>query len=469
MNHDLEPSGEEMRALVVAALDRLVPYVEQLGRGPARDVDGAAALVSRLREAMPSAGRPLDATLDRLFDEALCKGNDSAGPGYLAYVPGGGLFHAALGDFIAKTLNRFVGIWGGAPGLVQLELNVIRWLCDVVGFGPEAGGYLATGGSMANFSAVFTARRRRLGDDLRDARIYTSDQAHHSVLRAAVLAGFAPNAVRTIPTDDRWRMDVSALEAALAEDRDARPFLVVAQAGSTNTGATDDLHALADVCAAHGLWLHVDAAYGGFFLLTEHGRRLMTGIERADSVTLDPHKGLFLPYGTGALVVRDRDDLRKAHSMTGDYLSDLQSDPDHVDFCLVSPELSREFRGLRVWLPLQLLGTAAFRDQLEEKLTLAREAAEALRALPDVELFNGPELSVVAFRGRFEGDENALNQKWLDAVNARRRVLLSGTWLRGAYVLRICVLCFRTHREHVRAALDDLREELEALRASAGR
>lgn len=454
-----------MRFMVHAAMDRLIPYIEGLGQRPARDVEGAEALATQLKEGMPSVGRALDATLDLLFDEALSKGNNSAGPGYLAYIPGGGVFHAALGDFIAKAINRFVGVWAGSPGLVQLELNVIRWFCDLVGFGPESGGYLTTGGSMANFSAMFTARCCKLGHDLSNARIYTSDQAHHSVARAAVLAGFPAEVVRTIPSDDKWKIDTHALEKAVVAERTARPFLVIAQAGSTNTGATDDLHAVADICAEHDLWLHVDAAYGGFFLLTEQGRKLITGLERAHSVTLDPHKGLFLPYGTGALVVSDQGDLRRAHNMTGDYLSDLQSEREHVDFCLISPELSREFRGLRVWLPIQLTGADVFRQQLEEKLELARVATEALRAMPGVEIVAEPELSVVAFRARFEGDEDELNLRWLEAVNARRRVLLSGTYLGGAYVLRICVLCFRTHRERVNMAIEDLREELRALRA----
>jgi aromatic-L-amino-acid decarboxylase len=464
VKYPLEPGPEEMRALVRMAMDRLIPYIEGLGDRPAREVNGAADLVARLEEVMPETGRALDATLDLLFEEALSKGNNSAGPGYLAYIPGGGLFHAAVGDLIAKTLNRFMGIWTASPGLVQLELNVVRWFCDLVGFGPEAGGYLASGGSMANFSAVFTARRCKLGDDMRDARIYASDQAHHSVARAAMLAGFSANQVRSIPSDHRWRIDTNALKDALAADRHARPFLVIAQAGSTNTGAVDDLSTLADICDRQDLWLHVDAAYGGFFLMTEHGRKLMVGIERADSVTLDPHKGLFLPYGTGALVVRNQDDLHYAHSMTGDYLSDLQTERRHVDFCLISPELSREFRGLQVWLPFQLLGSEVFREQLKEKLELTRVATEALRVMPGVDIVAEPQLSIVAFRARFDRNEDALNQLWLEAVNARGRVLLSGTWLRGIYVLRICLLCFRTHRDRVDLAIEDLNKELRVLR-----
>lgn len=463
----LEVDSEEMRNLAAKALDHLVSYIDGLGDRAARDISGAGDLAARLEGTMPAEGRAPDEVFDLLFGEVLSKGNSAAGPGYLAYIPGGGLFHAALGDLIAKTVNRFVGIWAGSPGLVQLELNVLRWFCDLVGFGPEAGGYLSTGGSLANFGAVFTARRCLLGDDLSEGRIYTSDQAHHSVIRAALLAGFAERQIRSIPSDRYCRIDVSALAAAVESDAAAQPFMVIAQAGSTNTGAIDDLGAVADLCYRHKLWLHVDAAYGGFFLLTEHGRTRMAGIERADSITLDPHKGLFLPYGTGALLVHDQTHLQRAHSMTGDYLSDLQRDPRHVDFCLVSPELSRESRGLRVWLPLQLVGTRAFREELEEKLALCSMATEALRGMPGVEIVAEPELSIVAFRACSGENEDEFNQRWLEAVNERGRVLISGTWLRGRYVLRLAVLNFRTHRERVEMAIEDLDNTLRELQRAS--
>jgi aromatic-L-amino-acid decarboxylase len=241
---------------------------------------------------------------------------------------------------------------------------------------------------------------------------------------------------------------------------------VVANAGSVNTGAIDPLGPLADLCARHRLWLHVDAAYGGFFLLTERGRRALAGIERADSIVLDPHKSLFLPYGTGALLVRDGAALRRAHSVTADYMPPLSNDDELIDFCEISPELSRPFRGLGVWLPLKLLGAAPFRQALDEKLDLARWAADQLRAIPEVEILAEPELSLLAFRlapaalAGAAGNRDRLdrlNRDWLARVNARRRVYLTGTMLGNRFALRICVLSFRTHRDRVEQALDDLR------------
>jgi aromatic-L-amino-acid decarboxylase len=223
----------------------------------------------------------------------------------------------------------------------------------------------------------------------------------------------------------------------------------------------DDLQALADLARGEGLWLHAEAAYGGFFLLTGEGRRRMAGIERADSIVLDPHKGLFLPYGTGALLVRDASTLRRAHALSADYMPSTQEDPGLVDFNQLSPELSRSFRGLRVWLPLRMHGIGPFRANLEEKLELARLACDALRGVPDVEILAEPQLSIVAFRLRPAGRDadalDRLNRSFLERINARRRVFLTGTLLRGRFALRICVLSFRTHRDRIEAGLDDIR------------
>jgi aromatic-L-amino-acid decarboxylase len=262
-------------------------------------------------------------------------------------------------------------------------------------------------------------------------------------------------------------MRLDHLQATVRRDRDdgRRPFLVVGSGGTTNTGAVDDLSALADVAERDHLWLHVDAAYGGFFALTERGRRALSGLERADSITLDPHKGMFLPYGTGALLVRDVATLRRSHATEGAYLPAMQDADAFVDYCQISPELSRPFRGLRLWLPLQLAGVGAFRAALDEKLDLARAAAEALRGMPGVEIVAEPELSTVAFRavwpGLDAGETDARNRRLMDDVNRRRRVYLTGTTVNGQFLIRICVLSFRTHRDRIEQGLADIRAALE--------
>jgi aromatic-L-amino-acid decarboxylase len=452
-----------MRALVDQAMERILCHIASLPDQKVSDIAGARDLALSLVEPMPESGAPFPEILDLLFDRLIPKTYNTASPGYLAYIPGGGLFHAAVADLIADACNRYVGVWTAAPGLAQVEANVLRWFCDIVGYPCRARGILTTGGSLANFTAVVTARRDRLPENFLSGILYASDQVHHSVLKAALLAGFPEKNVRAIPVDERFRLRIDALRAQLAADRrdGLTPFLVVASAGTTNTGAVDDLQALADLAELERLWLHVDAAYGGFFMLTDRGREIMRGIDRADSITLDPHKALFMPYGLGSLLVREGDALRRAHAVNADYMPPMQEDPDLVDFCLYSPELSREFRGLRIWLPFKLHGAGAFRAYLEEKLDLAEWAARELLKIPGMEIVARPQLSLLAFRLAPEGagleELNSLNKRLIAAVNDRQRVFLTGTTIGGMFILRICVLHFRTHLDRMEAALEDIR------------
>jgi aromatic-L-amino-acid/L-tryptophan decarboxylase len=467
--HPLELSPTAMRRLVDAAMERIVPHVASLGQQPAADVLGAVALARALIEPLPRQATPLPELLDLLFDRAVPKSFNAAGPGYLAYIPGGGLFHAAAADLIADAVNRYTGVFAAAPALAQLEANVLSWFAEIVGYPRAARGILTSGGSLANFTALVTARRERLPENFLAGTIYASDQTHHSVAKSAILAGFPAANVRKVACDGEFRVRLDALEEAVAADR-ARgllPFLVVGNAGTTNTGAVDPLADLAALARRLGLWFHVDAAYGGFFLLTAAGRRAMRGIELADSLVLDPHKGLFLPYGTGALLVRDGQALRRAHSIAADYMPSLQDDSDLVDFCEYSPELSRPFRGLRVWLPLKMHGIGPFRAALEEKLALAAWAHREVAAIPGMEILAAPQLSLFAFRfdpgGLAVAELNRLNRELLARVNARQRVHLTGTLLGDAYALRICVVSFRTHRDRMEQCMEDLRAAIREL------
>jgi aromatic-L-amino-acid decarboxylase len=458
-----------MRALVDAAMARIVVHLESLPEQPAFDLDGARELSRSLVESMPEQGTPPEELLDLVFQASL-KSFNTAGPGYLAYIPGGGIFHAAVADLIADAVNRYVGVWLAAPGLSQLEANVVRWFCDILGYPAAARGMLTSGGSLANFSAIVTARRERLPSDFLRGTLYASDQVHHSVEKAAILAGFPPESVRMVPSDDRFRLGLDALDELIEQDRGAgrEPFLLVTSAGTTNTGAVDDLDGAADLAQRHGLWLHADAAYGGFFALTERGREVMRGLERADSITLDPHKGLFLPYGTGSLLVRDGAALERAHALGAEYMPAMSDTEEFVDFCQLSPELSRPFRGLRVWLPFKLAGAGAFRQQLEEKLDLAHWAWEQLREIEGIEIVAEPQLSIVAFRLIRPGTDleqtNRLNRELLERINARRRVYLTSTTVNGVFMLRICVLSFRTHFERMEQGMDDIRAAVAELR-----
>ncbi|MEA2561321.1 MAG: aromatic-L-amino-acid/L-tryptophan decarboxylase [Acidobacteriota bacterium] len=471
-DHPLELSGDEMRHLVEAAMERIAKHVDTLPEQPASSTEGGLRLARSLAEPLPQDGTPFPKLLDLLFDRAVPRSLNTAGPGYLAYVPGGGLLHSAIADLIADSVNRYVGLFVSAPGLGQIEANVLAWFRELAGYPPESGGILTSGGSLSALTALITARRERLPENFLSGVLYWSDQVHHSLEKAAILAGFPAANLRKLPSDEHFRLRVDALESAVEEDRrrGLTPFLVVASGGTTNTGAVDPIEEIAKTAQRHDLWLHVDGAYGGFFLLTEEGRRLLRGIELADSVVLDPHKSLFLPYGTGALLVRDAGALRRTHSTTADYLPESRDDPDQVDPSEMSPELTRPFRGLRIWLPLKMHGIGPFRVELEEKLALARWAAEELKTIEGIEVVAEPQLSTLAFRlnpGGLESDDlNRLNRRLMKTINDCKRVFLTGTKLGDRFVIRICVLSFRTHRDRMEVCLEDVREAVRTLTPS---
>ena len=356
-----DPAPEDMRSMAAAVTDALIAWTGGLENAPAEATDGALELAQRLAAAPPEIGtRDFDRVLNDALDAAR-RTFEYSGPGYLAYIPGGGLYTAALAEFLAQGLNRYVGLWQPSPAIVQLEENVTRWLCALFDFpAVTSQGVLTSGGSMANLSAVVTARHARLGEDFLDGTYYVTDQVHGSITKAATIAGFGQRNLRLVPTDAELRMDPDALAATIAVDRAAglRPFMVVAAAGTTNTGAIDPLDAIAAIAEREGIWFHVDAAYGGFFQLTDRGRAAFQGSSRADSITLDPHKGMFLPYGTGGLIVRDREAMRAAHFEGADYLQDLPPSGALPNYNELTPELSRDVRGLRVWFPLVLHGVA---------------------------------------------------------------------------------------------------------------
>jgi aromatic-L-amino-acid decarboxylase len=473
---NLDFTADEMRAMADAVVARAIAHVSALDTAHACGDVNAEALCRSLREPAPAAPARLDALLGPLFDEWIPRSFTAPGPGYLAYIPGGGVYPAALADFIADTTNRYTGVWQAAPALLQLEANALDWLRDWMQFPPAARGLFTRGGSMSNFSAILCARERHLGVDVRRGTIYTSSQAHHCVIKAAKLAGVFPDRVRRIGVDADFRMRVDDLEANVAADRAAglTPFAVVSSAGTTNTGAVDPLEAIGDLCAREGLWHHVDGAYGALFHAVPGLRPLLAGLPAADSLTLDPHKGLFLPYGTGALLVRDGEALRAAHGL-GEHAPYLPDHPDPAEFYDPSehgPDLSRDFPGLRMWLTVKLYGTARLEAAIREKRELAVWAAERVEAVPGVVMVARPQLSLFAFHLRWPGStpagENAATADLLRRVTARGRVMLTGCTVDGRVLARVCVLCFRTRRDRVEEAVQHVAEETAAILENRG-
>ncbi|ANZ43125.1 amino acid decarboxylase [Lentzea guizhouensis] len=439
----LQPDRETRAEWTKAVTAFVEEFVEGLEAAPA-SAPGTALLPP------PPAETPGElADLLAQFGQAAHEAVETAGPRYLAYFPAGGLYSSVLAELLAQVTNRYTGVASTAPSLVALEHSVIRWFCTEFGLPEGSGGVFTTGASLATLSAVHTAREHH--DVGREGVIYVTAHTHHCVAKAARITGFPAERVRVVPG---LRMDVATGRSMIAEDRAAglKPFLVVGTAGATSTGIVDPLDDIAALAAAEGLWFHVDAAYGGAFQLTTRGRAVLHGISRADSIAWDPHKSLFLPYGTGVLLVRDEARLRAAHVADGDYLQDLDHGTGLPDYSDLGPELTREFRGLRVWLPLHLHGVAAFREALDEKLDLARYVRDALADVDGLEVLPS-ELSVVVFRAA----DDEMSERLLTAINDSRRFFLSSTRLDGRYALRLCVLSHRTHREHVEELVDLVR------------
>ncbi len=403
---------------------------------------------------VPECPAEVASVLALVRDEVDGPGLQPASGGHLGYIPGGGIFPGALGDLLAAVTNRYAGVRYAGPGAVAVENLVLRWLRRELGLPEGAHGTLTSGGSIATLVAFCAARdaRQLRARDYERAVVYVTRQAHHCIKKALVIAGLGDTVQRVIPVDHRFRMQPAALRSQIDADRCAglSPFLLVATAGTTDTGAIDPLLELGHIAQAEGLWYHVDGAYGGAFKLVPVLRPRLAGLELADSVVVDPHKGLFLPYGTGAVLVRDPRHLAPSNNHRGAYLqdvTDLEDEPSPAD---LSPELTRHFRGLRMWLPLVLHGAARFRAALHEKHLLACHFHAEVRSL-GFEVGPEPELSVALFRWvpRDGTDADACNRRILAEVLADGRIFLSSTTVDGVFWLRVAILCFRTHREHV--------------------
>jgi glutamate/tyrosine decarboxylase-like PLP-dependent enzyme len=355
-----------------------------------------------------------------------------------------------------------------------MERSLVRWMAGLVGYPETAGGDLTSGASIANLEGIVTARDAvgiSSGDVPRSV-VYRTSQTHHCVDKALRIAGLAELVVREVALDDHRRMRPDALEAAVKADVAAGlcPWLVVATAGTTDTGAVDPLSAIADIADAHGLWLQVDAAYGGFFILTDPGRRILAGIERSRTVIMDPHKGLFLPFGSGALIVRDERQLAEAHRYSASYLHDAQESRGVFSPSDLSLELTRPFRGPRLWLPLKLFGLAPFRAALEEKLLLARYFHGRLAEMDGWVVGPEPDLSVVTYRYvPLRGDADDFNRRLLKAVCADGSAVISATEIDGAYTLRLAILHYRSHLDEVDRLLEILAREATRLEAGESR
>jgi len=469
-----------MRRLGYRAVDRIVEHLLSLGEQPVAGRGTAADFAALVDEPLPRAGRGADDSLDFFWSRVVPGSTKLNHPRFHGFIPSASSFHGALGKLLDAGANPFVGSWLGGATVAALELTVLRWIAEAVGYDPAAAGIFTSGGSIANLCALAAAEAasereaegaaagarvsgasananasRRL--EARGA-IYVSEQGHGSFEKAALTLGHLPSSLRRVPVDDRFRLRLDRLSAMLDADAAAglRPLAVCANAGTTNTGAIDPLPGIADLCRARGVWLHVDAAYGGFAALCDEGRRKLQGMERADSLTLDPHKWLYSPMGTGCVLVRDRRALETAFRAHGEYLKDVPR--DEVNFFDRGPEMSRPGRVLAVWMLLRAAGLDAVAEQVEWDLRLARLAEDLLGRVPELEIVCPAELSIVTFRARARPGETEAQRAARDGAIVERtlasgELLISSTVLAGSSALRLVVLNHRTTEAEIRRSV----------------
>ena len=457
-------TAEEMRAMGYAVVDMLIARIEALRDGPVLQTDTLTAMRARLDGAPTSGPRDFAELLRVLDEDVLPFVGHFDHPRFFGYIPGAGTWPAALGDLIAAATMLDAGSWRESVGPSALELTVLDWFRDWVGYPESAAGVLVSGGSAANLTAIACAREALIGPMSPRVVMYTGDQTHSSVARAARHLGFRPDQLRVLPTDDDFRLRpgdvIAAIDADLAADR--LPFLVSANVGTTNTGAIDPIGELAEACHERGVWLHVDGAYGAFAILTERGKRAIRGMEQADSITLDPHKWLSMPFEAGCLLVRDGRMLERAFELHPEYLSEGGHD-DGVNFADRGLQLTRTSRAIKVWLAIETFGLDAFRAAIDRAMDQTRAAQARIEADPRLELVTPASLGILTFRRRGHPDEPSIvtdrrNEVIVRSLAAGGEVLVTATQIQGRYAIRLCVLNHTTEDEDVTFAIDRVAE-----------
>ena len=458
----LQMPPEVMLDLAHKTAELIVERIESLSNEGAWDGDFRQELEDQLVEDPPEDGRPAAEVLERAARQILPFAARNDHPRFFAFIPSSPTWPGVLADFMVAGYHVNQCTWLTSSGPSQLELVVIDWIRRWLGYPETAGGLFTSGGSAASVDA-FVAAREEAGHPER-ATVYMSDQSHSAHIRAARIVGIRPECVRMIPTDGRFRLDVEALARAVADDRAAgfNPIAVCANDGAASTGAIDPLEVMADFCEAEGIWLHVDAAYGGFAIVTEEGKRLLRGIERADSIGLDANKWFFQPYEAGILLVKDIRTLERAFAVKHDVLQDTIWGANHPNFSDRGLHLSRSVRALKVWVSIQTFGMAAFRSAVAKGMELAARAEAYVRASPNLDIANPASLGILCFR--INPPDAGLDEKALDEINrtvlARvfwdDRAFISSTLLHGTFALRLCIVNHTT-------TWDDVRETLETV------
>jgi len=459
-------SSEEFRAAGHGLVDRVADFLGTLRSRPVAPGLLPAEIRARLGgDGPPEAGAPAARLLGEAADLLFANSVFSGHPRFLAYIMCSGAPIGALADLLASAVNPNLGAWHLAPMATEIEAQAIRWIAEMLGYPRSAGGVLSSGGNMANFIGFLAARQAKAPWDIRRSGVgspdaprlcvYGSRETHTWIQKAADMSGIGTDAIRWVDTDERLRMDVRALRRSIRADRtEGRlPFLVVGTAGTVSTGAVDPLPELAEVCREEGLWFHVDGAYGGFAVEVPGAPEDLAGLTLADSVAVDPHKWLYAPVEAGCTLVRVREHLHAAFEYRPPYYRFDEGEDEGINFHEYGPQNSRGFRGLKVWLAIRMAGTSGYRTMIGEDMALARELSEAVSRHAELEAVTCS-LSITTFRyvppdlaARPERDEDyldRLNEELLRRLQESGEAYLSNAVVRGRYLLRACIVNFRT-------------------------
>ncbi len=450
-------SPDEMRALGYRVIDLIVEHLETLPDVPATRGGTPAELGALFNEPMPEDPRPIEEVLRRVSEDVFAKMMHVDHPRFFAFVPSPSNFVSAMADALVAGFNPYAGSWIEGAGSAALETVTLDWLRTLCGLPETAGGLFVSGASIANITALAVARHVTLGGPSDEAVVYASDQTHSSIERGLQVLGFRPAQLRRLPSDADFRLDLTELSSAVEQDRrlGRRPLCVVANAGTTNTGAVDPFLELAPYCRRERLWLHADGAYGAAAMLCREGRERLAGLGEVDSVSLDPHKWMFQPYETGCLLVREARWLRETFELVPEYLKDAMGADDEVNFSFRGIQLTRSFRALKLWMSLQVFGRKGFEKAVERGFELARHAEAVIRKHPHWEVVASATMGVVAFRFAPEDlgpeQQDAVNRGLVAEMIRDGFAMVSSSRLRDRTVLRICSINPRTTEADIEA------------------
>ncbi len=457
---NLQLSPDDMRSLGYRVVDMLVSHFETLPGKPVSHVATRPAMEALFREPPPEEGQSWEDVLLRVQNEVFSHMMHVDHPRFLAFVSSPNNFVGAMADALTAGMNPFTGTWMEASGPTQIELVTIDWLRELCGMPDTAGGLFVSGGSMANITGLAVARHIRLGNEFSKAKVYLSDQTHSSVARGLRVLGFAPSQITVIPSDEAYRLPIDQLIQRIATDRAAGyiPFCVIANAGTTNTGAIDPLEQLSELCNRESLWLHADGAFGAAAVFCKRGKELLNGLRYVDSLSLDPHKWLFQPYECGVVLVRQQQHMRETFHVLPEYLQDLESDTEETNLYDYGIQLTRSFRALKLWMSLQVFGMAAFREAVARGFELAEFAEHTLRERPNWEIVTPAQMGVITFRHVPNHIDNIddFTRRLVEHMIADGFALVMSTVLKGKTVLRFCTINPRTREDDISGTIDKL-------------